>query len=111
MKLLPTTLFAASALTLAMPALADEVPVYTTEITDHQFTPDVIEVEAGKEFQLVVKNNDKTAEEFESHDLHLEKMVGGGKEITLKVKKLKPGEYKFVGEFNEASAKGKIIAK
>lgn len=92
-------------------ANADDKPEYIIEIKDHKFTPDVVMVEADKEFVLVVKNSDATAEEFESHDLKKEKVIKGGKEAKINIQKLKAGEYKFVGEFHESTAKGKIIVK
>ena len=60
---------------------------------------------------MIVENQDKTAEEFESHDLNREKIVGGNKEVTIFIGPLKAGIYKYVGEFNEATAKGTITAK
>ncbi len=88
-----------------------EVKTYQTSIKDHKFDPAIIEVKAGEKFKLIVKNNDKTAEEFESHDLRKEKMVRGGKQITFIIKPLKPGEYEFFGEFHMKTAQGKIVAK
>ena len=66
---------------------------------------------AGKKLVLIVKNLDGKAEEFESKDLKLEKIVAAGKEIRLNVGPLKPGEYKFVGEYHEKTAKGVLVAK
>ena|SRR5437868_11661887 len=80
-------------------------------IENHKFTPDRIEVPAGKKVKLVIDNRDATAEEFESHDLKIEKVIPGKSKGTVFVGPLKPGEYKFVGEFNEKTAKGVIVAK
>lgn len=88
-----------------------ELPNYTTQIENHKFKPDIIEVPAGQKFKLIVKNLDKTAEEFESHDLRKEKIIGGGKSAIFIIRPLKKGTYKFFGEFNEDSAQGKIIVK
>ena len=85
--------------------------VYRLTIKEHRFDPEVLEVPAGKPFSLVVKNLDKTAEEFESHDLKREKVIPGGGEITLRIGALKPGTYVFFGEFNPKTAQGKLIAK
>ena len=104
-KLLIISLFLFSTNALAA------MKTYETQITDHKFFPDEINVPAGEKFKLIVTNNDKTAEEFESHDLQKEKMVRGGKKITLIIKALEKGEYKFFGEFHEKTAKGKIIVK
>jgi plastocyanin len=84
---------------------------FTLTIEDHRFKPSELVVPAGKRFKLLVKNLDATAEEFESHDLKLEKVVPGKSEATLAVRPLKPGTYKFVGEFHAKTAKGSLIAK
>src|SRR5213592_3358010 len=80
-------------------------------IESHKFTPDRIEVPAGKKVKLVIDNRDATAEEFESHDLKIEKVIPAKSKGTVFVGPLKAGEYKFVGEFNEKTAKGVIVAK
>ena len=80
-------------------------------IEGHKFTPDRIEIPAGKKVKLVVDNRDATPEEFESSDLKIEKVIPGKTKATIFVGPLKPGEYKFVGEFNEKTARGVIVAK
>jgi plastocyanin len=80
-------------------------------IKNHKFTPENLEVPAGEKIKLIVENQDKTPEEFESHDLNREKIIAGGKSATIFLDSLKPGTYKYVGEFNEETAKGTIIAK
>jgi plastocyanin len=84
---------------------------YTLTIKDHRFDPDLLEVPAGKKLKLVVKNLDPTPEEFESHDLKREKVIAGKGQATISIGPLKPGTYKFVGEFHEATAQGQIVAK
>lgn len=90
---------------------SDEVPVYTLSIKEHKFNPDTLEIPAGKKVKLVVKNEDKTPEEFESHDFNREKVIPGNSSANIFVGPLDAGEYKFFGEFNPATAQGKLIAK
>lgn len=92
-------------------ALADEVPVFSISIKDHKFNPDTVTIPAGKKVKLVVKNEDKTPEEFESHDFNREKVIPGGGEANIFVGPLEKGEYKFFGEFNPATAQGKLVVK
>ncbi|MBT4989124.1 MAG: cupredoxin domain-containing protein [Rickettsiales bacterium] len=80
-------------------------------LKEHKFSPDIINVTAGEKFKLVIDNQDQTAEEFESHDLKREKIIKGNTKSVVFVGSLKPGEYKYFGEFNEDEAQGKIIAK
>jgi hypothetical protein len=102
-------------LTLALalitaPALA-ETPIYEIVIKDHKFTPDNIEIPADKKVKLLVKNQDASAEEFESHDLNREKIISGNSEASIFVGPLKAGEYRFFGEFHEDTAQGKLVVK
>jgi len=101
--------FAALVAAPLLPARAADKPVFQLVIKDHKFEPDTIEVPAGQKFDLVVQNQDPTPEEFESHALHREKVIHGGKRLTIPLGPLKPGSYPFIGEFHDV--KGTIIAK
>ena len=85
--------------------------IYTIMIENHKFSPEVLEVPAGKKFKLLIINQDNSAEEFESFDLKREKIVPSNSKIRISLPPLKPGEYKFFGEFNPKTAQGKIVAK
>jgi len=84
---------------------------FTLSIKDHRFEPAQLEVPAGKKLKLVVKNLDPTPEEFESHDLKREKVIPGKGQATISLGPLKPGTYKFVGEYHERTAQGQLVAK
>ena len=84
---------------------------YVLTFKDNKIEPAELQVPAGKEFRLVVKNADQTPEEFDSGDLKIEKIIAGGSEIELTIKPLEPGSYEVVGEFHEDTAKGRIVAK
>lgn len=94
-----------------VPARAAEPKTYELIIKDHKFTPDRIEVPAGEPFYLLVKNQDSGVEEFDSYDLHREKVIHGGREAKIKLLGLKPGTYNFIGEFHQKTALGAVIAK
>ena len=100
----------AAPLVFAAPAFAADGE-FTLVINDHKFQPETLEIPAGKKVTIIVENKDSSAEEFESRDLKIEKVIGGGKTGKVNVGPLKPGEYKFVGEFHEETAKGTLIAK
>lgn len=104
-------LLAGSSLFFGHAVLADEPVAVSVVIKGHKFEPEEIRVPAGAEIKLEIQNMDPTPEEFESHDLSLEKIVAGNSSIMLQFGPLKPGTYKFVGEFNEDSAKGRIVAE
>ena len=80
-------------------------------IENNRFQPDEIRVKANSPFVLVITNKDKAPEEFESHDLRIEKVVPAGKTIRVKVNGLKPGTYGFEGEYHAKTAKGRIVVE
>ena len=94
----------------SLPAQAQEQSFPLT-IKNHRFEPAEFEVPANTKVKLLVKNDDPTAEEFESSSLHREKVVPAGKEIVIMIGPLKPGRYEFIGDFNRATAHGAIIVK
>jgi plastocyanin len=106
-------IFAAAvvALPLLVSAAAAEDHTASLAIKDHRFEPAELVVPAGKRIKLTVKNLDSTPEEFESHELKREKVIPGGAEAIILIGPLKPGTYKFYGEFHEATAQGRIVAK
>lgn len=91
-------------------ALAAE-PEVLLVVKNHQFEPSELKVFAGQRVKLVVHNQDMTPEEFESHSLNREKLVPAGSKATIYIGPLKPGRYSFFGEYNEASAKGVVVAE
>lgn len=103
-------LLAGLALLAAGPARAQEA-AYTLTIAGNRFDKAELVVPANKRIVLVVKNTDKTPEEFESNDLRVEKVIAPGKEIRLTVGPLEPGRYYFFGDYHEATANGYLVAK
>ena len=95
---------------VAAPALAQE-KTFTLRIVDHRFVPAELEVPAGTKIKLIVKNEDATAEEFESTTLRREKVIAGKSEGIVYIGPLSPGRYEFFGEFNPKTARGFIVAK
>jgi hypothetical protein len=104
-------LLMAAVLALSFNALAAGEPEFSLALEGHKFTPDRIEVPAGKKVKLLVENKDPTPAEFESESLKIEKVIAGKAKATIFVGPLKAGEYKFVDEYNEKTAKGVIVAK
>jgi plastocyanin len=104
------TFLALCCFAVAGTAFADD-PTFEIAIRDHRFVPNEITVPAGQKVKLIVKNDDPTPEEFESKRLNREKVIPGRSRATIYIGPLKPGEYPFVGEFNESTATGKIVVK
>jgi plastocyanin len=84
---------------------------FTITIKDHKFEPAELKVPAGQKIKLLIVNADDSAEEFESHELNREKIVGPLGRITVFVGPLEPGRYPFFGEFHMDTAQGALIAE
>lgn len=98
-------------LVLFSPSILAEIPVYELLIKNHQFYPALLEIPQGQKIKLLVKNQDATPEEFESYELHREKIIPGNSQVVIFIGPLTAGEYPFFGEFNMKTAQGKIVAK
>lgn len=91
-----------------LPAAASEISI---TIKDHTFSPAEVRIPAGQKVKLVIENQDATAEEFESAELNREKVIAPKSKATVWIGPLKPGKYPFMGEFNQATAKGVVIVE
>jgi len=92
------------------PVLADE-PEFTLQLREHRFTPSEVKVPAGTKVRLVIENQDGTVEEFDSFALNREKLVFPNSKGVVFIGPLKPGRYEFMGEFNQSTAKGVVVAE
>ena len=95
---------------IATTSLSAGPPVVTFTLKDHRFTPAVVNVPAGQKVQVVVINQDRATEEFDSHDLRVEKLITPGATARFFIGPLKPGSYSFMGEFHPQTAQGRIVA-
>jgi plastocyanin len=92
-------------------ARADDGTSQTITIQNKAFTPAEVDVPAGQKIKLKIKNKDAEAAEFESAQLHREKVVPANGQVTMYVGPLEAGTYPFFNDFDPAKAKGKIVAK
>jgi plastocyanin domain-containing protein len=104
-------LIAALLASFSFAAIAAAEPELATVLENHRFAPDRIEVPAGKKVKLTIENRDATPEEFDSGDLRIEKVIPGKSKGVVWLGPLKAGEYKFMGEYNEKTAQGVVVAK
>lgn len=100
---------AVAGLSFVAPALAD-APIMLI-LQNHKFTPNVIKVKANQPAVITMVNKDATAEEFDSADLKVEKVVAGNQSGTIRLRALKPGTYHFMGEYHDKTAQGVVIAQ
>jgi hypothetical protein len=96
---------------LGLGAASARAEDYVLTIKDHRFTPAEIKVPANQRVAITVVNEDATPEEFDSSALKVEKVIAGKSKGIVRIGPLKPGRYSFIGEYNEATAKGVVIAE
>jgi plastocyanin len=102
-------LICALALSPALAFAADNE--ITITIKDHKFSPAEVRVPVGKKVKLIIDNQDASPEEFESHELNREKIIPAKSKGVVYIGPLKAGKYPFFGEFNQATARGVVIAE
>ena len=98
-------------LTAGLPARAEEPREVVITFKDHKVIPDKLKLPAGKKFKFIVKNDDATAEEFESVRLNREKVVPAGGQIVVLVGPLSPGVYDYFGDFHPETAQGELTVE
>ena len=95
-----------AAMNTARIAVAAEPPTFRLAILNHRFQPATLTIPANTKVRLVVENRDATPEEFESNDFDREKVILPNSSAVIFVGPLRPGQYRFFGEFNPATAQG-----
>ena len=93
----------------AAPAFAEE-PKVTITVRDRQFVPAEVPVPTGVKVELVIRNEQAKAVEFESTALRREKVIPAGRSATVFVGPLQPGRYEFFDDFDQ-SARGALVAR
>ena len=98
-------------ISLSLGVAAEDLPIVRLSMKDGRFQPEVLKVPAKVKFKLMLKNEGTTPEEFESEELRKEKVLAPGAESFLIFQPLKPGSYKFFGEFHPQTAQGRLVAE
>jgi Cupredoxin-like domain len=94
----------------ATPALAEDATVKLV-LKDHKFIPHDPSAPVGKPISIEVINQDKTPSEFESKTLRVEKVVPAGGAITVRVRALTPGRYRFFDDYHEDTTEGFLVVQ
>jgi hypothetical protein len=106
-----SALFAAMALVVVGAASAAAAPAVKIVLKDHRFIPAEPVAPAGAPFAIVVTNQDSTPSEFESKTLRVEKVVPGGGTISLEIRALTPGRYRFFDDYHEDTTEGFLVVR
>jgi plastocyanin len=86
---------------LAPVAWAEDAATVRLSLKDHRFQPAEVRAPAGKPITIEIRNLDATPAEFESKTLRVEKVVAGGGTITVQIRPLAPGRYRFFDDYHE----------
>ncbi|HZC47241.1 MAG TPA: cupredoxin domain-containing protein [Candidatus Acidoferrum sp.] len=73
--------------------------------------PASLTLPANTPVKLKVVNAGDAAIEFESFELHRERVVQPGQTITVNIPALPPGTYSFVDDFSHGAVKGEIVSR
>lgn len=111
MRTLPLLVILAALLASAGTRADDDIVEQKLEIKNHVFVPQELTVPQGKKVRLTIVNEDATPAEFESFELHREKVVDAHGTITVFVGPLDPGTYPFFDDFHHYATTGSIVAK
>jgi plastocyanin len=91
---------AAAAPLVAGRAQAEDAVSLSLTIKDGKFEPAELHAPAGRAIEIQVTNLNAIPSEFESGDLHFEKIVPVGKEAVVRVRPQQPGRYNFFDDFH-----------
>ena len=93
-------------------AHADEaMPVFSIKALGGILEPAMIEVPAGVRFKIEIENEGSDPVEFESIELHLEKVLAGGAKSYVVINGLTPGTYTFFDDFHPDTGKVQVVVK
>lgn len=75
------------------------------------FEPQELSLPANTPVKLRVTNAENAAVEFESFELHRERVIQPGETITVYLPALDSGSYKFFDDFHRDTPEGTIVVK
>ena len=101
-----STLAAATLALAPVSALAGPVVLV---LSNHHFETPQIVAPAGERIRIELRNQDSSADEFDSSDLKVEEDVTPHGVTVFDIGPLKPGTYHFMGEAHPKTAQGVII--
>jgi plastocyanin len=84
----------------AVGARADDAVALSITMKDHKFDPAELHAPPGRTIAIHVKNLNPIVSEFESGELHFEKIVPVGAEAVVYVRPQQPGRYNFYDDFH-----------
>jgi hypothetical protein len=110
-KALTLVVAISAAITVGAASFADESAIQQLRFEHGSFAPAMVTVPANKPFKVKVTNQSGAAIEFESFELHRERVVPPGETITVHMPSLAPGSYQFFDDFHHEVPKGVIVSQ
>jgi hypothetical protein len=110
-KTLILALGTTAVMALKGPSFADDGVMPQLRFQHGNFAPATLNVPANKPFKVKVTNESDGAIEFESFELHRERVVPPGETITVHMPSLAPGNYQFFDDFHHEVPKGLIVSQ
>ena len=92
-------------------ARADESPAITVIIRNHRFNPSEIDVPAGNDVVIEIRNEDASSEEFDLRALSFSTIVFGNDSETVRLLDVQKGRYPFFGDYHSGTAQGVLVAE
>lgn len=89
----------------------EAMPVFSIKALGGILEPDTIEVPADTRFKIEIENEGSDPIEFESTELHVEKVLAGGAKSYVVINGLKPGTYTFFDDFHPDTGKVRVVVK
>lgn len=102
----------AAAALLVLPGFAHAAgSVVQLSLKNHRFVPAEAIVPAEQPLTIEIRNLDPTPAEFESKTLRVEKVVAGNARVTVQIRPLSPGRYRFFDDYNEDTTEGFLVVQ
>jgi hypothetical protein len=89
----------------------EAMPVFSIKALGGILEPAMIEVPAGIRFKIEIENEGSDPVEFESIELHQEKVLAGGAKSYIVINGLEPGTYTFFDDFHPNTGKVQVVVK
>ncbi len=102
--------FLAVVLTGAPSARTEEPATLSVSVENNRFTPAELASPAHRPIIIRVRNLDAKPTEFESVSLRVEKVVGAGSEVLIRIRALEPGRYEFFDDFQQQN-RGVLVVR
>lgn len=91
-------------------ACAQQPTTVQLTLKNRRFEPAEPHAPAGQPLVIVLRNVDPMPAEFESKTLRVEKVVVGGGQVTINIRPLAAGRYRFFDDFHE-EAQGFLVVE